>query len=463
MAESAEPNADDVELDRLSKSFRHASKQVLPSIVTIETLSGPRKTLRWAMRKGDSGGSQAATDGEHICPTCPVGHAMDGTGSGIIIDRRGYVLTCHHVIAGADTVYVRLSNGQRFVAEAIHTDAVTDLAVIQFKNNGDLPIARLGNADDLALGDWVISAGNPYGLGPSISAGVVSATDRELPDTPWMRLIQTDAASNPGNSGGALINVRGEVIGVSEGGYGATEGFHGIGFAIPINDAKRIAKKLIEHGKVRRGYLGCSTEPLTSSVAQHLGIEAGGGLIVCNVVPASPAENAGIVVGDVLTSFSGTSIRDRHGLQRKLEESEPGSRHEIIGIRQGRRIRLNVIVGQLPERIDYNAPLADKLPADVREYSDEMLGLMLDEMSPDMATKIGYTEREKCVLITHVRPNSVAHKEGLCAGMVILRVGNVETPTVAEYWKAMNRESLEKGVLVLVGAPEYRHFVVFRR
>lgn len=465
-ADGEEPGAVTHNADprRLSQAFRHTAEQVWPAIVTIETLSGPRKTPQWAMRETPLRGSHRALDAQATCPHCStVDHARDGTGSGIIIDRRGFILTCHHVIADADTVFVRLPDGRRLEPAEIYADAFTDLAVIRIVGAGDLSEARLGDSDKVAVGEWAISVGNPYGLGPSVSAGIVSATNRELPDTPWTRLIQSDAASNPGNSGGALVNLRGEVIGISEGGYGAGEGFQGIGFAIPVNAARRVARQLIEHGEVRRAYLGCHTEMLRPDVAQYLGLPQGSGLIIGDVTPQSPAAVAGIQVGDVLIRFSGMPVRDAYHMHQLLEDAQPDRRYTITVFRDGDMLSMNVRLGRWPARPETDRTSVDQRPDQPPRYSDVMLGLMLDDVSPETARQLGYKERNQGVLITHVAPGQVAYREGICAGMVILRVDNRPTPNLAEYRRAINNQSLEKGVLMIIGTPQRNHFVVFRR
>lgn len=447
----------------LSSAFRQAVKQVSPAVVTIETLSGPRKTIQWAIRETSLHQKHRAGDSELACLHCAMDDVRDGTGSGIIIDRRGFVLTCHHVIKSADVIFVRLPDGRRFEAVDVREDPLTDLAVIRVAADRRLPEIRLGNSSDLQVGDWVVSVGDPYGLGTSVSAGIVSATDRRPPDTPRMQLIQTDAASNPGNSGGALVNLQGEVVGISQGGYGTGEGFQGIGFAIPVDAAIRIARQLIKHGEIRRAYLGCDTEMLTPEVAQHLGMTQHAGIIVCAVTPRSPADVAGIKVGDVLTHFSGTPIQDGNEMQQLIEEASPDKRYSLTLFRDGESVSINVRLGQLHSDEDAIRKLTGTQPKQLSGFFDERFGLGLDELSPEMAKQLGYENGVRGVLVTDVTPGQVAYKNGLCAGMVILQVGSQSTRSLTDYGTAMRNTQNEKGVLMLIGAPEGKHFVLLQR
>jgi serine protease Do len=277
-----------------------------------------------------------------------------------------------------------------------------------------------------------------------------------------MQLIQSDAASNPGTSGGALINLRGEVIGVCEGGYGSSQGFQGISFAIPANVAKRIASQLIQHGEVKRAWLGCKTETPSPDVAQHFGLSGGSGVIVVDVSKDSPASLASIGVGDVLTQFSGTSIRDTFHLQQLLEEAIPGNRYEIALLRTGQSISLELRLSQLSQRTsdDDSANIHQQAPPE--RIEEGLLGLTLGELSREAAKDLGFDEDAQGVLVTSVAPNQLADKKGVSAGMVILRVDKQKTATLEQYRTVMQMQSLKKGILMLIGSPEQNHFVIFQ-
>lgn len=445
----------------LNKTFRRAVERVKPGIVTISAMSGPRTTAEWSMRDLPPEHSQqlkVAPDRRASLADLP----RDSTGSGIIFDDGGSILTCSHVVEDADSVFVYLDDGRRLESAKILVDPLTDIAVIQLSERIRLPAVPLGDSDELRPGDWVISIGNPYGLGMSMSAGIISATQRHLPNAPRTRLIQTDAATNPGNSGGALIDLEGTVVGISEGGYGVNEGFQGIGFAIPINDARHVAMQLIENGKIDRAYLGCFTQDISAEVRGHLGITNKGGLIVTDVVPKSAADRAGIKVGDVFTHIAGELIGDHSQLSHAMEQLSPGKKLELTIVRAGHSFVLNVPLDTMPingERVK-QAPDEPKRPS--TGFQDSELGIVVDAMSAEAKERLGYAPTVTGVLVTHVSLRSIASKEGVCAGMVILRMGNTSIRSVADFEQAVGTQSLSKGFLVLIATPHRKRFVVFQ-
>ena len=443
-------------LKELSDGFRHSVEPVLPAVVTVEVLRGPKNMPSWVM-----GAESTNSNHPHDPRVNEKGCPRDGTGSGLIIDRRGYVLTCNHVVESADVVRVRLGDGRRLEAIQIHSDPVMDLAVIQVSSGKPLPEAPLGNSDELRIGDWVASIGNPYELGLSISAGIVSTTDRHLHTSPRSHLIQTDAASNPGNSGGALVNLRGQVVGISEGGYGVHEGFQGIGFAIPINPAIKIAKRLIEEGKVRHVRLDFDTQPLEPHLADYLGIEQDGGLLVCMVVPNSSAARAGLRVGDVLTSIDSSRVQNHCDVVSAIEDAAPDLPLPVTLVRNGESRSIELI----PESMEIG--LTDQLQAHEVEQAtaksaDWQYGLAVDEKSASELKRLGFDQLPRAVVVTNVSADSAAAKEGVCAGMLLLRVGNESVENLAEYESALKDIRDQAQVLVLFATPEQQHFVLLQ-
>jgi Do/DeqQ family serine protease len=246
-----------------------------------------------------------------------------GLGSGVIIDKRGYVLTNFHVIRGADSVTVKLPSKEEFQGRIVGTDSKTDLAIIRFQPEGEVRVATLGDSDALRVGEWAIAIGNPFGLDQTVTVGVVSATGRsEVGIATYENFIQTDASINPGNSGGPLVNLKGEVIGINTAIVATGQG---IGFAIPANMVKRVTAQLIDRGKVTRGWIGVSLQPLTTELAQALGLDNTRGAIVARVYPGTPAEAAGLQPNDVIVKFAGTPVDDYHHLQRLSSDAEPGT------------------------------------------------------------------------------------------------------------------------------------------
>ena len=270
-----------------------------------------------------------------------------GLGSGVIVDKRGYVLTNFHVVKGADGVTVKLSNKDEFRGRIVGTDAKTDLAIVKFDANEDLRVATLGNSDTLRVGEWAIAIGNPFGLDQTVTVGVVSATGRaDVGIATYENFIQTDASINPGNSGGPLVNLRGEVIGINTAIVATGQG---IGFAIPANMAKRVTSQLIDRGRVTRGWIGVSMQPLTQELAQSLGLHDTRGAIVARVYPDSPAATSGLAQNDVIVGFDGTPVEDYHHLQRLSSEAEVGRTVKVEILRAGARKTVDLKVAEAPD------------------------------------------------------------------------------------------------------------------
>jgi Do/DeqQ family serine protease len=272
---------------------------------------------------------------------------QSGLGSGVIFDKRGYVLTNFHVIRGADAVTVRLSSKQEFRGRIVGTDAKTDLAVVQFTPEAPLAVATLGNSDVVRVGEWAIAIGNPFGLDQTVTVGVVSATARaDVGIATYENFIQTDASINPGNSGGPLVNLRGEVIGINTAIVAAG---HGIGFAIPANMVKRVTAQIVERGKVTRGWLGVSVQPLSRELAESLGLHDMRGAVVARVYPDSPAATVGLAQNDVIVGFDGTSVEDYHHLQRLSADTEVGRTVKLDYVRKKERKTVTLTIAEAPE------------------------------------------------------------------------------------------------------------------
>jgi len=277
-----------------------------------------------------------------------------GLGSGVIIDKRGYVLTNHHVVRGADGVTVRLSSKQEYRGKIVGVDVKTDLAVIRFEPDLELAVATLGNSDALRVGEWAIAIGNPFGLDQTVTVGVVSATGRaDVGIATYENFIQTDASINPGNSGGPLVNLSGEIIGINTAIVATGQG---IGFAIPANMVKRVTGQLIDRGKVTRGWIGIAMEPLTLELAQSLGLRDARGAVVARVDPGGPAASAGLQKNDVVVSFDGTTVDDYRQLHRLSADAEVGKTVKLEIVRNRERRTINLRVAEAPDRMTPERP-----------------------------------------------------------------------------------------------------------
>jgi Do/DeqQ family serine protease len=281
---------------------------------------------------------------------------MPGLGSGVIVDKRGYVLTNFHVVRGADAVTVRLADKQEFRGRIVGSDGKTDIAIIKFEAPADIRVATLGNSDALRVGEWAIAIGNPFGLDQTVTVGVVSATGRaDVGIATYENFIQTDASINPGNSGGPLVNLRGEVIGINTAIVATGQG---IGFAIPANMVKRVTAQLIDRGRVQRGWIGVALQPISVELAQAMGLADTKGAIVSRVYPGSPAEAAGLAQNDVIIGFDGAPVDDYHQLQRMSSETEVGRTVKVDVVRHREKKSLQLKVAEAPD----SGPSADPRP-----------------------------------------------------------------------------------------------------
>lgn len=423
------------EANSLSRSFRRVAENALPILVTIHTPTS------------------SAVDKKN-----PSQMQSKGASSGFIIDSSGVILTNHHVIEGAEAVIVRLADGREFQAADVRSDSRSDLAIIRIDGAGKLPQARLGNSDEIQIGDWTIAVGNPFGLGPSVTAGILSGKERKLDDKDTL-LLQTDAATNPGSSGGPLLNLRGEVIGVSEGGYGFGGGFEGVGFAIPANIVSCVVKELRRNGSVRRSYLGISSERLSPDVAEKLGVETSqNGVIVTKVLPNTPAAQSGLKVTDVITHYASKPVRSPEQLQMLIEYTRDKNPTELQIIRGGNTTDHKVRLQPLPQQL----ATVDSVPGN-KGHVDEILGLEVTTMSSNELRQHGYQDQTEAVLVRDVRPHSMAYYRRINPGMVIRRVGKHQIHNLSEFKSAMQTQSHERGVLFLIGTPTGDHFVVLKR
>jgi serine protease Do len=383
----------------------------------------------------------------------------------VIIDRSGIILTNDHVVDGADEVLVELSDGRQFKASDIKLDPQSDLAVLRIKAGEPLPAATLGDSDALDIGDWVLAVGNPFDLDLTVSAGIISSKGRVLPSSKRASFLQTDAAINPGNSGGPLVNLDGEVVGINTAIASSTGVYEGIGFAIPVNLAKWVAGQLIEKGAVQRAYLGVSIGELTSRMAERLGIERARGVLVSEVFPGSPAAAAGVREGDVIVAYAGKPVANPRQLQEIVERSASDSKEQLEVIRDGKPKTLSVVVKPLPS--DFAAAERGRRPGapprkEPAGFDAGELGLQVDELNDEAARRLGI-EAGAGVVVSSVDPNGLAAQIGLREGMAILRVGRKPVKSVADFKAALQGESVQQGIMLLVRTAEGNRFVVLQK
>lgn len=428
----------------LSRTFRDVAKRVNPAVVTItstKVIKQPGMRFRHPFQEffGEDFFSPF-----NIPESEMQAHVL---GSGVIVDpERGYILTNNHVVEGADEVSILLMDERSLDAEIIGTDAPSDIAVLRIKSN-DLVGVTIGNSDDLEVGDWVLAIGSPFSrnLSHTVTAGIVSAKGRSgiVGGVDYQDFIQTDAAINPGNSGGALVNLDGELVGINT--AIATAGFSrgnvGVGFAIPINLAKQVMDDLITEGRVIRAWLGVWIQDVNDALARSWGLSDRVGAAVSNVVKGSPADKAGLKVGDVIVEFDGQKVKNSSHLKNLVSSTRPETTVTLDVIRKKRNKAVRVELAELPKQETVLA---------AREEGSHDLGVRVENLSPGTIASLGLTEDQTGVVVVEVQPQSGAHKAGLRRGDVITRVGDREIKSVSEFSSAVEKEQTDNMVVFLV-------------
>ena len=348
-----------------------------------------------------------------------------GLGSGVIVRADGYVLTNHHVIDGAEQVTVELTDGRSFKAEVVGSDAPSDLAVLKIPDAANLQTLALGNSDAVAVGDVVLAVGNPLGVGQTVTMGIVSAKGRATGGTSFEDFIQTDAPINQGNSGGALVNTDGELIGINSQILSPSGGNIGIGFSIPANMARNVMTQLIDQGTVRRGMIGVTIQPVTSDIARSLGLDAVRGALVNQVQPDSPASRAGLKRGDVIAKIDGVEVRDGNELRNRVAQVAPGTKVPLDIVRGGKTQALTVTVGELTQAgAQAGAPDDGGATPDPTGY-----GMGVRALTPEQARALDLPAG-RGVLVASVSPDGKAAAAGLREGDVIEEVDGAPVSSV---------------------------------
>lgn len=370
---------------------------------------------------------------------------------GLLSDKT-YILTNNHVVEGADKIRVQFQDGREFDAEIVGTDPKSEIAVIEIEVGG-LPALQWGDSSKLEVGEWVVALGNPFGLSHTLTVGVVSAKGRtSLGISDYEDFIQTDAAINPGNSGGPLVNLDGKVIGVNTAIFSRSGGYMGVGFAIPSSLAKIIADQLIETGEVIRGYLGIVIQPLTAELAESFGLKQSQGILVAQVSEDSPAAKAGLKQGDVIISYQGKSVKDIGDFRNRVALTPPGSREALTLLRDGKQREVKVTIGELSK----TQTLAQG-PAQTAEE----LGLAVQTLTPELARQFDAKAGEG-VVVTGVKPGSIAAMAGIRPGNVILQVNRKPVNSAEEFDRAVKESRDDRRVLLLVRSGDMQRYVVLR-
>lgn len=369
-----------------------------------------------------------------------------GQGSGFLVSKDGYILTNNHIVENAEKVTVTLNNGKEYQAEVIGRDPNTDVAVLKIEGD-DFPFLKLGNSNNLEVGQWVVAIGNPLGLSATLTVGVVSAIDRSnLGLTPIENFIQTDAAINRGNSGGPLLNLKGEVVGINTAIATSTGGYMGIGFAIPSNLAEHIMEQLIHNGTFTRGYLGVALQQINKELAEAFDLKDTQGALVAEVASGSPAEKAGLKRGDVILSYNGNKVDNISVIRNAVSIMKPDEVIRLEIKRDGQIKNIDVTVGKHPNSLATASPSANQI------------GIQVTELTPDLKKKYGY-ENEKGVVVSSVSSGSVAQLAGIKPGSLIISVNRRDITTPEEFYQELAEADENRPVLLLVKQGNISHYV----
>ncbi len=424
----------------LSEAFAQVARQVEPAVVHIETES-------------------AQTDRRSEDPFDfffgPRGRPRRGTGSGVIVDPEGYILTNHHVIRGASTIRVKTFDGRTYTPEVIGVDPETDLAVIKISRSEPFPYARMGDSHKLRVGDWVLAIGSPFGLEQTVTAGIISAKDRvtDGENAPFQRFLQTDAAINPGNSGGPLVNLKGEVVGINTQISTSTGYFNGVGFALPSALAVEVYNHLVRRGRVARGYLGVYVKPVTPPIARMNGLKEPQGALIESVTdPESPAAQAGLQTGDIIVEIDGEPIRDSRDLTRRVASLEVGRTVRVKYIRDGREYVTSVKLGVRPslaDRMEEPRGRNEGPPQKKRSLGPPPLGATLEPVTPHVAEvlKLGAV---RGAVVGEVEEESFAESLGLMPGDVILSINRAEVRSPEDVTRIIGKLKSGDDVVIIV-------------
>jgi len=380
---------------------------------------------------------------------------QQGMGSGSIIDSKGYILTNHHVVGEADRILVILYDGTEKEAKLVGTDPETDIAVVKIEGNG-LPVLPMGNSDEILVGEDVIAVGNPFGLIQTVTYGIISAKGRSnVGINEYENFIQTDAAINPGNSGGPLVSLRGEIIGVNSAIFTRSGGYQGIGFAVPINMARKIMRDLIDKGTVSRGWLGVGIQNVSHDLAQAFQLDNTKGSLITGVMPDTPAKKAGMRKGDVVIRINEKSIRDSNHLRNEIANAGAFADIEIELIRDGKSVIIQLKLDERPRKLGQIKVAPQPVPT-IEQV--EMLGMIVEELTEKTAKQLGI-ETGSGIVIVEVKPGSPAEKTGLLPGMIVQEVERHAIANLSIFKELVSEMDPEKGILLLITSAKGSRYI----
>jgi Do/DeqQ family serine protease len=444
--DSVRPAPVAADVSNLQGSYADLVTRVAPAVVTIRSTERARAAQQFPFMDDPNFRDFFGDRAPQMQQQPP--QRVQGVGSGVIVNSDGYILTNHHVVDGAIEIKVELTDNRTFTAKLVGSDPPSDLAVLKIDAN-NLPTLPLGNSDKVRVGDFVLAVGNPLGIGQTVTSGIVSAKGRAtgLSDGSFEDFLQTDAAINRGNSGGALVNTSGELIGINSQILSPSGGSIGIGFAIPSNMAKAVMDQLLKTGKVRRGMLGVTIQSVDADLASSLNMPAARGAIVTSVAPGGPAEKAGLKRGDVITAINKQPVLDNNSLRNLVASLPPGSNVQVSAVRNGSDENFQVALAELPDR---ERPASDDQNTSTGpEPGNTKYGLTIQPLTAETASRYGLDADDQGLLVTRIDPEGSAADAGIRQGDLIQEVNRQPVKTVADFNTAI-RQSGAKPALVLL-------------
>ncbi len=448
-------------------SFADLAAQLLPSVVNVSTTQVVEGNAGIDLPQLPPGSPFEEFFKEFMERNQPKQQRRRATslGSGFFIDNQGHVVTNNHVIQDADEISVILGDDTRLEAKLIGRDAKTDLAVLKVEPHSKIAPVKFGDSDALRVGDWVLAIGNPFGFGGTVTAGIISARGRDINAGPYDDFLQSDASINRGNSGGPMFDLDGEVIGINTAIFSPSGGSVGIGFAIPSNIAQGVIQQLIEHGEVRRGWLGVRIQTVTDEIADALGLKHAEGALVAGVIPGGPAEKAKIKDGDVITEFDGKGVTQMRRLPRLVADTQVGKTVPIKVWRDGRQLTLTVEVGVLEEEPEEKTASATPgSPPTVEGEAMAPLGLSVAPIDQRARERFELDENARGVVVTSVDPNGPSSEQGVRVGDRIVEMGQepVSTPAQVSAKIKTAQSAGRKVILLLVDGEGGMRFVAIK-
>ncbi|MEO2022753.1 MAG: DegQ family serine endoprotease [Pirellulaceae bacterium] len=452
--------------DDLSVVFKRVARAMRPSVVSIRSLrkarvqnpaglNGARPEIPEELRRFFDDDAWDRFRGPRIPEE---GRQQQGLGTGVIVSADGYILTNNHVVRGADEVEVILSTDRKLKAKIVGTDKATDVAVLKVEAEG-LAVARLGNSEQMEVGDWVLAMGSPFGLDQTVTAGIVSAKGRaNVGITDYEDFIQTDAAINPGNSGGPLVNMKGEVIGINTAIASRSGGSMGVGFAIPSDMVRRIMESIMADGRVNRGWLGVGIQDLDEDLAKSFGLKSRQGALVGGVMANGPAAQAGLKAGDILLKLDGKIVRDANHLRHMVAGIRPRKKVRMEVFRQKETIQVNVTIGL--RDLDQ---LSSRLVPSAAPGTVSNLGITVETLALEQAEKLGYGPDQKGVVVKAVQPSGLASQVGLQPGDVIVSINGKAIHNSDQFRAVMDNSNTTEGIRMRVKRAGGQRFVFLKQ